>query len=151
MTADASYAAGTHVNAHHFPWEKVSAEPSAYGRRVVRNEDTGLAEALVVDMIKGRMMLMRRESLNRNLKFSFDHRDTRGDDIAVSGMLSGGKCGSHFVSKIFRRRLMELAAPHALCSSSEHYTKRECVRRRFFDEKKNEANRIVSHRKIDVN
>lgn len=92
------------------------------------------AQAITVDIVKGRLMLTRSDAL-RGLKFAFDRQDIRGDDIAVSGMLSDGKRRQHLVLRVFAGRVLELPAPFALCRTpgSDHYSRRDAVRRRFFD------------------
>eukprot|EP00940_MAST-03C_sp_MAST-3C-sp2_P003345 g3345.t1 len=125
------YAEGTHVNVHHFPWHKMDGGLRD-DSRVLIDEDSARAMALSVDLIKGRMMMMRRDALQRKLGFVFDHTDIRGDDIAVSGSLSDGQRGVHRIPRLLHRRLLELPAPHALCSSGGHYSHRERVRQRFF-------------------
>eukprot|EP00939_MAST-03C_sp_MAST-3C-sp1_P004255 g4255.t1 len=122
------YAEGRHVNVHHLPWHKMKPDDG----RIVCNDTSGEINGLAVDLIKGRMMMTRREALNRKLGFVFDHTDVRGDDIAVSGTLADGRVGAHVVPRLLHRRLAELAAPHALCSGGSHYERRESVRRRFF-------------------
>ena len=123
------YAKGRHVNAHHFPWHKDFS--NSKDSNLVINAN-GLVEAVRVDIIKGRMMMMRREAIQRNLGLVFDHADTRGDDIAVSGSLAEGRLSRHLIPRLFHRRLIELPAPHALCDVEGHYEKRDKVRRRFF-------------------
>ena len=124
------YCKGRHVNVHHFPWHKDFS--SSKDSNLVMSQEEGSVEAVRVDVIKGRTMMMRREALQSHLGLVFDHTDTRGDDIAVSGSLAQGKSRHHLIPRLFHRRLVELPAPHALCDVEGHYERREAVRRRFF-------------------
>ena len=96
-------------------------------------EEEKVAVAVSVDIIKGRMMFLHTNAL-RLVTFAFDVNDIRGDDIAISGMVGGGMTGQHRVLRMLGRRILELPAPHALCSTegAGHYTRREAVRQRFF-------------------
>ena len=115
---------------HHFPWHKDFS--SSKDSNLVMSQEAGSVEAVRVDVIKGRTMMMRREALQSRLGLVFDHTDTRGDDIAVSGSLAQGQSRRHLIPRLFHRRLVELPAPHALCDVEGHYERREAVRRRFF-------------------
>ena len=131
------YCKGRHVNVHHFPWHK-SFSPSDNDTNLIfsssssSKDSSRSVEAVRVDIIKGRTMMMRTEALQTHLGFVFGHSDTRGDDIAVSGSLAQGYPRHHLIPRLFHRRLVELPAPHALCDVKGHYERRECVRRRFF-------------------
>ena len=94
------------------------------------------AEAIAVDIIKGRMMFLCTDAL-RSVNFAFTRDDIRGDDIAISGMLAHGQKGQHRVLRCLDGRIRELPAPFALCNTTlpggaSHYSRREAVRRRFF-------------------
>ena len=90
-----------------------------------------------MDIIKGRMMFLHADAL-RSVRFAFTRDDIRGDDIAISGMLARGHMGQHRVLRCLDGRIRELPAPFALCNTAlpggtTHYSRREAVRRRFFD------------------
>ena len=92
------------------------------------------ASSVKVDIIKGRMMFLHANALRR-VSFAFDVNDIRGDDIAISGMVGQGQLGQHRVLRLLDQRILELPSPHALCSTpgASHYSRRDAVRRRFFD------------------
>jgi len=92
-----------------------------------------VAVAVAVDIIKGRMMFLHTNAL-RKVPFTFTVNDIRGDDIAISGIVSGGTLGQHHVIRTLAHRILELPAPHALCATKgvNHYERREAVRRRYF-------------------
>ena len=93
--------------------------------------------SVAVDVIKGRMMIMRLASLRAKAGFLFSCNDRRGDDIAISASLGDGRTRHHRVLQLFQNRVAELPAPHALCAGeggADHYALREKVRRRFFQD-----------------
>eukprot|EP01051_Picozoa_sp_SAG22_P017095 SAG22_NODE_2558_length_2448_cov_1.477224_1_plen_290_part_00 len=104
--------------------ERVSGTSGQHGTR---------AEALAVDIVKGRMMFVRTSAL-QGLNLAFNHADIRGDDIAVSAMLAKCRPAHHRVARVFGHgRVLDLPQPHALAANPQHYGRREKVRRRFFE------------------
>ena len=115
-----------------------SREDASSTASSLREKNTRVAEAVDVDIVKGRLMFLRADAL-RSVQFAFTHEDIRGDDIAICGMLAKGLKGQHRVLRCLDGRIRELPAPFALCNTalpggSSHYSRRESVRRRFFPE-----------------
>jgi hypothetical protein len=81
-----------------------------------------------VDIVKGRMMVMRRSALLKNLRMA----PCREDDIAISAMMAGGRRQFHVCPGLFHGRVVGLPEPHALCNEPGHFESREQARRRFF-------------------
>lgn len=80
-----------------------------------------------VDIVKGRMMVMRRSGLLKNFRMT----PCREDDIAISAMMARGRRQFHLCPGLFHGRLVGLPEPHALCSQPGHFSSREQARRAF--------------------
>lgn len=86
-----------------------------------------------VDMILGRLMIMRTKALkNLHLIPGWHKKVLLGDDLVVSAMMARGKGRFHCVPTLFNKCLKELPCPFASSSSSDHFVLRDEVRRDFF-------------------
>ena len=115
-----------------------------YGRRIVDgvrfldcpHVDPGTRDERV-DLIKGRLMVMRTQSLRAVLPCRPDAPpDLLGqcDDIIVSSLMAGGRRGCHVVPAVLRGRMTDLPQEHGLCLQAGFYDLRGRAARRFFPE-----------------
>jgi hypothetical protein len=83
------------------------------------------------DIVKGRCMLVGRESLVTHL---VPHRylDERDDDIIVSALLAGGKRRQHICAASFGKRFEQLPEPYALKDEAEHWKRRSMCCNKYF-------------------
>jgi hypothetical protein len=89
-----------------------------------------------VDIVKGRMMLFRRELLQHVptvVPEVGEENPIRNDDIVLSGLIARGKPGFHRVPALFKNRIL----PHAedgcgLVQQAEHWESRNRTKEEFF-------------------
>jgi hypothetical protein len=90
----------------------------------------------VVDIVKGRLMLFRREMLSHVGMVVNEIKQEvpiRNDDIVISGLLAKGKAGQHRVPGLFHNRLVELSAKDCgLVMQPEHWESRNKTKDEFF-------------------
>ena len=86
------------------------------------------------DIILGRMMFMRTDSLQASLHGYWHafRNDLITDDIAISSLMGGVANRRHYCSPVFNDRLVELPDDHATCREEGHFIRREEARRRWF-------------------
>lgn len=86
-----------------------------------------------VDVVKGRHILARTATLRERLPLRIPPPPE--DDIAVCGLVAGGKRRHHVrpAAYLYRlERFQELPAPHAIWEASNHLQRRDEAARRFF-------------------
>jgi hypothetical protein len=85
------------------------------------------------DIVKGTFMLLRAEQLRKHvpLKHPAAYRE---DDIAVCGLLAGGRRGDHRCLTSFGGRFLALPSPHSLWRQPGHFERRDAASREFFSE-----------------
>jgi len=96
-------------------------------------------EDAIVDIVKGRFMLLRTADI-RQCQLATARSPALGvvdehEDIAINGMLAGGRLGQHLVPAMFTRRMQDLPGmdgPEAISTKDGHYDRRESARRRWF-------------------
>jgi hypothetical protein len=90
-------------------------------------------EDQVVDIVKGRFMLLRTDQLKKLRLAPDPSRDMlMGEDIHVSGALAEGRRGMHILPSLFAGRWKELPAPHGLVDMPDHWEYREKARQAVF-------------------
>jgi len=89
-----------------------------------------------VDIVKGRMMLFRRELLQQVplvVPEVGDEIPIRNDDIVMSGLISRGKPGFHHVPRLFKNRILPLSEKECgLVQQAEHWESRNRTKEEFF-------------------
>ena len=102
------------------------------GRNIYGSRN-GQAKNWKVDVIKGRHILARTEPLRTRLPPHLP--PPAEDDIAVCGILAGGKLRQHVRPGIYLhkgQRFRELPAPHSLWGRPDHLYRRDKAAREFF-------------------
>ncbi len=83
-----------------------------------------------VDIVKGRIMLLRRQALN---EVKMHWKVQRTDDIALSGLLAKGRAMHHRIIPWLHSRINELDAHDGLCDNAlVHYSERDIATKQFF-------------------
>ena len=112
-----------------FGMNLLPGKPYRDGEQVWPSPDTDLP----ADLIKGRCMMLRTDDLRSvHLQPRPERHVLIGDDIIVSGALSGGKPRMHVVPGGFTNRYAELTNDHSLFHKDDHFKQRERARAQAF-------------------
>lgn len=100
-----------------------------YGGSLPEKLPKDLNDLLKCDIVKGRLLACKTKNLCEKVPFINNIID---DDIAVSGWLAQGKSLQHRVLPCLRKMIKQLPDNDGLCSSKEHYRRRDDAVKIYF-------------------